>query len=122
MTEAGFQRTKSRYFKHPQCSHLLIEFPPGPVELGEQYPVIPDEVEFAGYKLKLLSPTDSIKDRLAGYIHWGTRDLFDQALLVYRNQKCRIHLQEIEKWCHGEGGSAQFTEFQTAVKTLAIAE
>ena len=36
----GFEPTKSRYYKHPACPHLFLEFPRGPVEIGEQFPVV----------------------------------------------------------------------------------
>ena len=62
----GFLPTKSRYYKHPECPHLFLEFPRGPVEIGQEFPVIPDEIELGGRTLHLLSPTDSVKDRLAG--------------------------------------------------------
>lgn len=67
LAKIGFEPTQSRYFKHPGCAHLFLEFPRGPVEIGEQYPVIPDEIHLEGRTLRLLSPTDSVKDRLAGY-------------------------------------------------------
>jgi hypothetical protein len=49
---------------------LLNEFPSGPLEIGDKFPVTPEEIEVEGRKLRQLSPTDSVKDRLVGYIHW----------------------------------------------------
>jgi hypothetical protein len=40
LAKIGFEPSRSRYFKHPQCPHLFLEFPRGPVEIGEQFPVI----------------------------------------------------------------------------------
>jgi len=108
----GFQPSKSRYFKHPECDHLLLEFPPGPVELGEEFPVIPAELECEGRTLRLLSPTDCVKDRLAAYIHWGVRDCFDQAALVCRRQAARVDLEKIRRWCEREGGTGAFDELR----------
>lgn len=106
----GFQPTKSRYFKHPACPHLFLEFPRGPVEIGEQFPVIPDEIEVEGRTLRLLSPTDSVKDRLAGYIHWKSRANFDQALLICRRQQDRVDLKAVGEWCAMEGALPVFEE------------
>jgi len=50
---------------HPECGHLFLEFPRGPVEIGDEYPVTPDEIVVEGRTICLLSPTDSVKDRLA---------------------------------------------------------
>ena len=113
LAEIGFKPTLSRYFKHPECSHLFLEFPRGPVEIGEEYPVTPDEINLDGRKLRLLSPTDSVKDRLAGYIHWKSRANFDQALLICQRQKQRVDLGIVRNWCHREGGMAAFEELMS---------
>lgn len=110
LARIGFEQTRSRYFKHPACAHLYLEFPRGPVEIGEQFPVTPDQIEVEGRTLRLLSPTDSVKDRLAGYIHWKTRANFDQAVLICRRQRERVHLDAVRTWCTGEGGESAFGE------------
>ena len=106
----GFEPSKSRYFRHPQCSHLFLEFPRGPVEIGEEFPVVPDEIEVMGRKLWLLSPTDSVKDRLAGYIHWNSRANFEQAVLICRRQSVRVDMEQVRRWCEREGGLEAFEE------------
>ena len=53
LAQIGFEPTQSRYFKHSSCPHLFLEFPKGPVEIGEQYPVIPDEIVVEGRILRL---------------------------------------------------------------------
>jgi hypothetical protein len=113
LAAVGFEPTKSRYFKHPACPHLFLEFPRGPVEIGEQFPVVPDEIEVEGRTLRLLSPTDSVKDRLAGYIHWKSRANFDQALLICRRQKGRVDLKAVGEWCAIEGDPAVFEELSS---------
>lgn len=111
LAQIGFQATRSRYFKHPACPHLFLEFPRGPVEIGEQYPVVPAEIEVEGRTLRLLSPTDCVKDRLAGYIHLKSRANFDQAVLVALRQSARVDLDGVREWCAREGGMAAFGEF-----------
>ena len=106
----GFEPSKSRYFRHPQCPHLFLEFPRGPVEIGEEFPVVPDEIEVMGRKLRLLSPTDSVKDRLAGYIHWNSRANFEQAVLICRRQSVRVDMEQVRRWCEREGGLEAFEE------------
>ena len=106
---------KGRYFIHPACEHLCIEFPRGPVELGEECPVEPEKIIIDGQAIQILSPTSCVKDRLAGYIHWGTRDLFDQAVLVCLRQMSRIHWPELEQWCAGENNPETFDELRRTV-------
>lgn len=110
LANIGFSPTKSRYFKHPDCPHLFLEFPRGPVEIGEQYPVVPDEIAVSGRTLRLLSPTDSVKDRLAGYIHWKSRANFDQAVLICERQNGRVDFDAVKAWCLAEGGTQAFEE------------
>jgi len=112
LAKIGFEPPRSRYFRHPQCPHLFLEFLRGPVEIGEQYPVIPMEIEMDGRTLRLLSPTDSVKDRLAGYIHWKSRANFDQALLICLRQRSRVDMNAVRDWCVGEGGLAAFEELE----------
>lgn len=110
LAKIGFESTQSRYFKHPQCSHLFLEFPRGPVEIGEECPITPAEIEWNGRKLRLLSPTDSVKDRLAGFIHWQSRSNFDQALLICQRQKGQVDLNSVREWCIREGSISAFEE------------
>ncbi len=110
LARIGFESSRSRYYKHPSCPHLFLEFPRGPVEIGEEFPVVPAEIEVEGRTLRLLSPTDSVKDRLAGYIHWKSRANFDQAVLICRRQGNAVDLDVVRRWCEGEGGTEAYVE------------
>lgn len=112
LAKIGFETSRSRYFKHHSCPHLFLEFPRGPVEIGEEFPVVPAEIEVEGRTLRLLSPTDSVKDRLAGYIHWKSRANFNQAVLICRRRKREVDLDAVRRWCEGEGGAEAFRELE----------
>lgn len=111
----GFQKAKGRHFEHPECSHLIVEFPPGPVSIGDDYWIQPDEVKVGGLSIKIFSPTDCIRDRLASYIHFNARECLDQAILVARSQP--FHLERIKKWCISEGAKEVFEEFKAKIPT-----
>lgn len=96
METIGSLSEKSGHYRNPDCKHLFIDFPPGPLELGEDNRIIPDDNLVEGKTIRLRSPTDCVKDRLAATIHWKRRACFDQALLVYRRFET-------------EGGSLAFT-------------
>ena len=64
MESIGFQK-KGRHYTHPECKHLFVEFPPGPLAIGDDTGIQPEEKVFEGRALKILSPTDCIRDRLA---------------------------------------------------------
>ncbi len=112
LASIGFLPSKSRYFKHPECDHLFLEFPKGPVEIGDEFPIEPAVIELQGRSLKLLSPTDCVKDRLASYIHWQSRDCLDQAVLVCRRQETAVDLTAVRKWCEAEGRGDAFEELK----------
>lgn len=105
----GFQKVRGRHFEHPDCPHIIIEFPPGPVSIGEDFKIQPDEKKIAGQIIKILSPTDCIRDRLASYIHFNARDALDQAVLVAKSQP--FNLNKVEQWCSSEGAKDKFKNF-----------
>ena len=78
MFDMGF-REHNRYFVH-EDAEWFIEFPRGPLGVGDA-PVndIATREEETGI-LKLLTPTDCIKDRLAAYYHWGDPQSLEQAV------------------------------------------
>jgi len=93
----NFFKTGDRnFFKHPECNHILIEFMSPPVAIGEDYKIKTKEIEVDKIIIKLLSPTDCIKDRLASYIHFNARECLDQAVLVAKAQTYSIN--SIKKW------------------------
>jgi hypothetical protein len=80
MMEIGFFEDR-RYFKHPDTQYF-VEFPPGPLTIGEEPVKRVDDIEFSTGLLRIISPTDCVKDRLAGYYHWGDRQSLFQAVLA----------------------------------------
>lgn len=104
----GFEKSQ-RFYKHPDCKHLFLEFVGFPVSIGEDYQITPDEIEVEGTKIKIYSPTDCVRDRLAGYIHFSSRDNLDQAILVAKRHP--INLEKVKQWCTSEKHPEVFEEF-----------
>lgn len=102
-----------RYFSHPD-SEYVIEFPTGPLMVGDERV---RQVEFrhtdAGM-LRLLSPTDCVKDRLSAFFHWKDRQALEQALLVASAQA--VDPDDIRDWAIKEGAEQEFSEFERALK------
>ncbi len=113
MEEIGFIK-KGKEYVNPNCEHLFVEFPAGPLGIGEDYNIKPREEDVQGTKIKILSATDCIKDRLASYIHWSAKDCFDQAILVAKAHK--YNRSKVKKWCEVENRSDVFTEFVKKLK------
>lgn len=113
MEQIGFKK-KGRHYAHPKCKHLFVEFPPGPLAIGEDTKLRPKESRHMGKVIKILSPTDCIKDRLASYVHFKSRETLDQAVLVAKKQPFKA--AEIKRWCLAENADEAFNEFQRLVK------
>ncbi len=115
MEEIGFKVQAGRHYKHPKCSHIFVEFCSPPAGIGEDTRIVPDEINFDGTVIKIYSPTDCIRDRLASVIHFKARECLDQAVLVAKSQP--HHLDKIKVWCKSEGGEDVYQEFLSKLKS-----
>jgi hypothetical protein len=109
MGELGFKKEGGRHYIHPDCPQLFIEFISGVLGIGEDTNITPVESENEGQIIKILGPTDSVKDRLASYIYFNARECLDQAILVAKAHP--IDQVKIKKWCEDEGYPGLFQEF-----------
>jgi hypothetical protein len=57
-----------------------------------------------------LSPTDSCRDRLAAFYHWGDRQSLDVEVAIATLN--RINLAVIRRWSGGERAADLFEEFR----------
>ena len=99
---------KGRHFIHPDTS-FLVEFPSGPLMVGDERVTQVVERKTTAGILRLLSPNDCVKDRLAAFFHWNDRQALEQALLVARAQK--VDIAEIRRWSRSEGHEEKFRAF-----------
>ena len=67
--------------------------------------------------LRLLSPTDCVKDRLAAFYHWNDRPSLNQALLVCKD--AQVDLREVRRWSTNEGMRDKFELFKEALSGSA---
>lgn len=113
MLTLGFNQDTGRHFIHPD-SRIFVEFPGSAVLIGDQ-PI----TEFKSLKtkagtLKLLMPTDCVKDRLAAYIHWNDKQSLEQAVWVAL--KHPVKLEQIKKFCQKENAPEKYNDFLAALK------
>jgi hypothetical protein len=108
LRKIGFEE-QNRYFRHPETP-FFIEFPAGPLSVGSEPVKEVVTQRFPTGELKVLSPTDCVKDRLAAFYHWNDRQSLDQAVLVAERNP--IDLNEIERWSNVEGKLKAFQEIK----------
>ena len=112
MSELGF-KADGRHWVHPDTP-FWVEFPTGPVQIGETLVTCFAERTTRFGILRILHPTDCVMDRLAAYFHWNDTASLEQALMVARSQP--VDLDRIAAWSDVEGGSAKFAEFSRRLK------
>lgn len=112
LLDLGFVE-KNRYFIHPE-SPYFVEFPSGPLAVGGEPVKEVVELKFSTGRLRLLSPTDCVKDRLAAYYHWRDLQCLEQAILVAADNA--VDLAEIERWSAHEGMLAEFGKVQSRLR------
>jgi hypothetical protein len=100
---------RDRYFVHPDTPYF-VEFPAGPLAIGDEPVREISQLEYPTGLLRLLSATDCIKDRLAHYYHWQDQQCLDQAVMVAK--ATAFDLMEIERWSQHEGMGEEFLQIR----------
>jgi hypothetical protein len=108
MKSLGFTE-ENKYFTHPE-TEFVIEFPPGPLGVGEEPVKQIDEIATATGVVRILSPTDCVKDRLTWFYHGNDTECLEQAVLVA--QANDIDLAEVKRWSVAKGMGDPFEEIK----------
>jgi hypothetical protein len=105
---------ENRFFKHLDTEYLL-DFVPPPLSVGSGPVKEIKTITKRSRTLKLLSPTDCVKDRLAAFYHWQDRQALEQAILVCNDNP--VDIKEVERWSKVEGMSSQFDKIKEELRT-----
>jgi hypothetical protein len=108
MASIGFAE-RERYFRHSDSKHI-VEFPSGPLAVGEEPVRDVQEVTLETGSLRVLSATDCVKDRLCAFYFWDDLQGLEQAVLVA--QQHAVDLAEIERWSMVENHVEKFIQFK----------
>ncbi len=114
--DLGFRR-KGHFYVHAR-SAFSLDFPVGPLAIGEDLVTSWDTIRRRGKVLHLLTPTDSCRDRLASYLFWNDLAGLEQAIAVYAAQKKRVSLKSIAEWCRREGQGQKFELYERRCLSL----
>jgi hypothetical protein len=96
---------ENRYFINPHTPFFL-EFPSGPLAIGDEPPSEISTLRFSIGNLRFLSPTDCVKDRLAGFYHWKDQQSLEQPILITRDHT--IYIEKVRRWSVNEGFAEAF--------------
>jgi hypothetical protein len=109
----GF-RKEGRYYRHPETPYI-VEFLAPPLSVGEEPVREIREIRRGKRTLRLLSPTDCVKDRLAAFYHWNDQPSLRQAVLVCMDAE--VDLGEVRRWSINEGMKGKHGLFKKALAT-----
>ena len=119
LTELGFVHTgvpRMSQYSHP-LGDWFVEFPPTPISFGHLY-VTHEQcatIQLPAGTLRIVTPTQSVMDRLAAAIAWKDAQSRQQAILVAANNE--IEWGDLRVWFKNEGESdAEFERFRSAVR------
>jgi hypothetical protein len=96
LSAAGFTRDIDCYV-HP-ATKFPIEFPRGPLMVGDDLIKSWNTVHRGDQVLHVLTATDSCRDRLAAYLFWNDFSGLEQALAVCRARD-DVDLAIVQDWC-----------------------
>ena len=113
MRSIGFHHEGGHY-RHPTAP-FFVEFPAGPLGIGADLTVEPVAYRVGKLSVRALSPTDSCRDRLAGFYHWNDRQSLMAAVAIARRH--RVDITAIAKWSEGEGEMVAFEQFRRLLRS-----
>lgn len=95
-----------RHFSHPD-TELFLEFPPAPLQFGNQVVQHDDvpKLETPWGPLRVITPTQCVMDRLAAFWHWHDRQSWDQAVMVARRRD--VDYGTLTAYARDEGASPE---------------
>jgi hypothetical protein len=113
MRELGYTEVGGIY--HHAANPFTVEFPPGPLAIGEDLVQSYDTVTRNGELLHVLSRTDCVRDRLASFYFFSDRNALAVAIAVA--QSGPVNISSIRRWSEREGEAARFAEFHESLLT-----
>jgi hypothetical protein len=114
LSKIGYIRKGRLFFN--SASDFVLDFVPPPVMIAQEHIKRKETIKTKFGQLNLLTPTDCIKDRLAGFYFWNDPQSFEQALLIYADQKSKVDLEDIGRWSKLEKKADMFNLFLEQIK------
>jgi hypothetical protein len=110
LASLGYEVHQGSY-RHLQNPYT-IDFPRGPLAVGNEEIEAWKTLRKGELLLHIISPADSVRDRLAAYFHWRDEIGFQTAVAVARAQK--VDVKRIEPWMRSEGTADKCDRFLRA--------
>ena len=112
MGSIGYRRKRDHY-EHPSAP-FFVEFPPGPLSIGRDLAIKPITYRIGPTSVRILSATDSVRDRLAAFYHWNDPQSLSTALEIALRHN--VDMKKIRAWSIEEGSEEGFLRFAEELK------
>lgn len=104
MADLAFYK-KGRIYVN-ETTDITVEFPPGPLSVGDELVKETVIVQVSSGHIPILSVNDVVKDRLAAFVHWKDRQSLIQAVAVLLKHQLKPHT--FQKFCLREGAEVEY--------------
>ncbi len=98
-------------FAHPDTK-FTIDFPRGPLAVGGDYVHETATLTNGDMTLRILSPTDCVRDRLAHFYHWEDYTALKAAVGVAAANIDNLDVGLLRSWSTREESLNKFAEFE----------
>jgi hypothetical protein len=114
LASVGFRRVRDRYVH--RGIPFFVEFPKGPLGIGEDFRIQPVwRIRGSGRTLAL-SATDACRDRLAAFYHWNDRQSLAAAVAIAARN--RVAFGKVREWSRKEGHLKGYAIFITELRRV----
>ncbi len=107
LSELGYEESGGTY-RH-QINRFTLEFPVGPLSIGDDVVSAWDTLHDGPLLLHLLSPTDSCRDRLAAFYYWSDYSALKVAVAIAHQNP--IDIETVKSWSQKEGMAEKYNLF-----------
>lgn len=122
LAEVGFVQTSTAGMFSNKRTRFTVDFPKGPLAVGGDYIHETATLERSNMRLRILTPTDCVRDRLANFYHWNDYTALAAAVAVARAHRADVDLESLRSWSERESdfGKSDFrAKYQEFLKRLA---
>ena len=84
-------------------SPFTVDFPKGPLAVGGDYIHETAVLEKDSLRLRILTVTDCVRDRLSGFYHWNDLTALKAAVGVAKKHREKVDFKRLKEWTEREG-------------------
>ena len=108
----GFKRRRDRYVHG--IVPFFVEFPSGPLGIGEDFHIRPVWKSRRAARTLALSATDACRDRLAAFYHWKDRKSLAAAVAIAARN--HVAFRKVREWSRQEGNLDGYAIFLAEIR------